>query len=376
MTLVIAQHCGLAPFGWVGVWLFYVISGFVISRNFDADRGRPLAAQYKDFISRRFYRIVPALILYIAVNVLVMLAAERYIGLRDIPFLLTFTYNWQMIFQYWPTPNGWPSFGHLWTLSVEEQFYIAFPLLFLFLPRKSFLVLAGLLIAAGPVLRGLYASFLIGFDQAKDPNWTAFAIYAGSFSQFDAFLAGALIGTCEAQLRARPQWCRALLVTAAIVAVTYAGVYVVVNHALGAGGTEALRNIFSGTLFGQSREIFVYSAVDIACAAILVSTLRDGRLTRGLGTPYLALIGRISYSGYLYHALILWLLAVLVMPASFKMLPVPERIAWFLLAFLLTVGIASISFFWFERPLMSWARRRRQDARPALMTAHPITPAA
>ena len=34
MTLVIAQHCGLAPFGWTGVWLFFVISGYVISRNF------------------------------------------------------------------------------------------------------------------------------------------------------------------------------------------------------------------------------------------------------------------------------------------------------------------------------------------------------
>jgi peptidoglycan/LPS O-acetylase OafA/YrhL len=48
MTSVIAEHRGLLPFGWAGVWLFYVISGFVISRNFMAERQTGVGATFVD----------------------------------------------------------------------------------------------------------------------------------------------------------------------------------------------------------------------------------------------------------------------------------------------------------------------------------------
>src|SRR5262245_5650979 len=124
MTAVIAQHCGIAPFGWTGVWLFFVISGYVISRNFlqreyaAADWGK----EYRNFMLRRFFRIVPVYSLYVALGTAILLSLNIKGVLRDLPFLLTFTYNWQMIFNLWPNPEGWSAFGHLWTLSIEEQF--------------------------------------------------------------------------------------------------------------------------------------------------------------------------------------------------------------------------------------------------------------
>src|SRR5262245_24990151 len=61
MTMVVAQHCGLAPFGWTGVWLFFVISGYVISRNFlrEEYKADSVARQFLTFMKRRFFRIVP-----------------------------------------------------------------------------------------------------------------------------------------------------------------------------------------------------------------------------------------------------------------------------------------------------------------------------
>ena len=364
MTLVVAQHCGLAPFGWTGVWLFYVISGFVICRNFMATQADSPHRQYKDFIRRRFFRIVPAYVFYISVVTAVMTGVGRYSGLHDIPFLMTFTYNWQMIFQYWPTPDGWSSVGHLWTLSVEEQFYVFFPLLFLFLPRRMFILVAGMLILAGPSIRLVFSTILAGTEQAKDPNWTAFAIYAASFTQFDAFLIGALIGLFETDIRARPQLSRTAGRIAAGAVLAYAGTYVVVNYSNGDRGIDLFRNIVSGTLFGQAREVFVYSTVDIVCAAVLISALCARRMQR-LVTPAMALVGRISYGGYLYHALVLWFFVAMFVPTGFKALPVPERIAWFVAAWAATVGLAYVSFFWFETPIMNWSRRSHRDPHPA-----------
>ena len=364
MTRGVAHHCGLAPFGWTGVWLFYVISGFVICRNFVATQADSPHRQYKDFIRRRFFRIVPAYFFYILIVTAVMTGVSRYSGSHDIPFLMTFTFNWQMIFQYWPTPEGWSSFGHLWTLSVEEQFYVFFPLLFLFLPRRIFILVASMLILAGPSIRLLFSTILAGVEPAKDATWTAFAIYAASFTQFDAFLIGALIGIFETDIRARPRLSRTARRIAEGVVLVYAGAYVVVNYSNGYRGTDLFRNIFSGTLFGQAREVFVYSTVDIVCAAVLISALCAQRMPR-LVTPTMALVGRISYGGYLYHALILWFLVATFVPTGFKALPIPERIAWFVAAWGVTVGLAYVSFFWFETPIMNWSRRPPRDPHPA-----------
>ena len=83
MTVVVAQHCGLAPFGWTGVWLFYVISGFVIARNFYrssyADNGQSV---YLLFMKRRFLRIVPVYAIYILLCSAVLLAAGNLQALR------------------------------------------------------------------------------------------------------------------------------------------------------------------------------------------------------------------------------------------------------------------------------------------------------
>jgi peptidoglycan/LPS O-acetylase OafA/YrhL len=355
MTAVVAQHCGLAPCGWVGVWLFFVISGFVIARNFEKDEyaGRSLSGRYRAFMTRRFFRIVPVYILYLAIGTLLILPTGKLFELRDIPFLITFTHNWQMIFNIWPNPDGWSGFGHLWTLSIEEQFYIVFPLLFLTLPRRYYSAFVITLIAAGPLIRYAYSTALAG--TTADGGWIAFAVYAASFAHFDAFLIGALIAHFEEPIRNRG-WISVVLGGVAItLAAMYAICYVYVNHAMGASGVDLLRNIFSGVLFGQGREIVVYTVVNLLAATAVVCALMQKPFLRVLAGPTISLVGMVSYGGYLYHALVLWLISTfLARPST---VAVPERLALFALTWSLTIFVAYLSFRWFESPILSWAKR-------------------
>ena len=374
MTAVVAQHCKLAPPGWTGVWLFYVISGFVIARTFllPSDLKPPRA--YRAFIRRRFFRIVPAYLMYIAINLLVMAATGHTVGFRDVPFLLSFSYNWQMIFQLWPTPDGWSAFGHLWTLSVEEQFYLVFPLMLLFLPRLRFRLIAFALVLAGPVIRFGFARTVSAI--APDPGWLAFAVYAASFTQFDAFLMGALLALFEPEVRRAPAAWRRFALAALACALTYGLFYGVVNFSAGATGLGLARNLFSGVLYGQGRELFVYTVVDLLAVSIVGLVLVDPRLSRALSHPILRFVGRVSYGAYLYHALVLSIFGSFLMPAGFDALPVAWRLPWFLLAWTVTVGIAALSFRRFELPLIRWAGDGFRPGRLTQAGSRPLAPLA
>jgi peptidoglycan/LPS O-acetylase OafA/YrhL len=370
MTAVIAQHCKLAPFGWTGVWLFFVISGYVISRNFlqreyaAADWGK----EYRNFMLRRFFRIVPVYMLYISIGAAVLLLINKPGALRDLPFLITFTYNWQMIFNAWPGPETWPAFGHLWTLSIEEQFYVVFPLLFLLLPRHLYVPALIALIVAGPPLRLVYTLSLAGVSD--DSGWLAFAVYAASFAHFDAFLIGAAIARFEPRIRADRRIPVVLGACAALAAMVYATTYWHVNRAAGASGIEALRNIFSGILYGSGREVWAYSVVNLLAAVALVLAILQKPVTRPLSWWPVALVGRISYGGYLYHALILWV-ALALLPWDMAAGSISQRVVLLAGVWTLTVAAAYASYRWFETPIIAWARGLGEACPPAHPQAAP-----
>ncbi|WP_428419887.1 acyltransferase family protein [Methylibium sp.] len=357
MTMVIAQHCGLLPFGWTGVWLFFVISGYVITAGFvngDYAAARPTTA-YVAFMGRRALRIVPVYLLYLGVGTMVVLASGGASRLTDLPYLLSFTYNWHMVFEFWPGPGNWGPFGHLWTLSVEQQFYLLFPLLALLLPARRQVLACSLLIAAGPLVRWGYAT-LLSANTAGDAGWLAFAVYAATPCHVDAFLMGSLIARLEPRLRASPRVAAGLWGVALAVATGYAAVYVAINHRLGAAGTEALRNVVSGILYGQHREVFVYLAIDLLAAAALVHVLLRRPGTAVLAWGPIAWVGRVSYGGYLFHALVIWAISHSLLDGQVKELPVAQRLLTFAGVWLVTVALASVSFRWFETPV---ARRWR-----------------
>jgi peptidoglycan/LPS O-acetylase OafA/YrhL len=128
-----------------------------------------------------------------------------------------------------------------------------------------------------------------------------------------------------------------------------------VNHARGDRGVDVVKNIFSGVLYGQGRELFIYSVVDMVAAGVLLATIGDSRGTRWLSTPWISAIGRISYGGYLFHAAALSGVSFLI-GQELKYAPVSWRIAGFGLVYAVTLLLASLSFNRLEQPI---ARRFR-----------------
>jgi peptidoglycan/LPS O-acetylase OafA/YrhL len=352
MTMVIAQHSGLLPFGWTGVWLFYVISGFVITRGFLAEAGAFASrrSQIAAFMTRRLFRIVPAY----AVYVVLVMAALSFTDIESItaelPYLLTFTFNWRMIFG----DGSFSGIGHLWTISVEEQFYILFPLLFLWVSRDRFVRIALVVVALTPVVR--YGFGLLLSAAGADPGAIAFAIYASSFGQFDSFLAGAMLAIAGSRIRRDPVIAHRLFAAAIAALAVYCLTFVAVNVVLrGATGVDALRNVISGILYGEGREAVVYTVMAMVAAAAIAAVLVPGRPATVLSIPALAFVGRLSYGGYLYHALVLLLLG-LALGGPVSSMPVPVRIGAFLVTLALSVLAAWLSALLFERRMIRLGR--------------------
>ncbi len=95
MTGVIAIHCGLLPFGWMGVWLFFVVSGFAVTTSLFTVRhgARGVWDRIGNFYVRRALRIWPIYFAFLGANIIVLLALGKFGALQDVPWLLTFTEN-------------------------------------------------------------------------------------------------------------------------------------------------------------------------------------------------------------------------------------------------------------------------------------------
>ena len=187
VAAVLIHH--YTPGGWgygayAGVKLFFTISGFLItgillrSRDAaDAQHQKRLGSLAK-FYARRFLRIFPLYYFVVAVAFAINLEPSRKI----IGWLLTYTLNIHMAQQGWFEAN----FAHFWSLSVEEQFYICWPWLALFLPRKLLFPAGLAMISAGPLFRLSY--ILSGYK-----NMTGLATYISTPSSLDHLGAGVVL---------------------------------------------------------------------------------------------------------------------------------------------------------------------------------------
>lgn len=356
MTMVIAQHCGLLPFGWIGVWLFYLISGYVITLGFLYEEAfeRGTRSRYIRFMLRRFFRIVPIYFLYLTLNLYIFVAIDKVEYAKELPYLLSFTYNWEMIFGQEPGVASWGPFGHLWTLSVEEQFYLFFPLIALGAPSRLRTPITILFIVLGPIIRFLYAEAVIPLGH--DNGWMAFSIYAASICHFDAFLMGSLIARLEPCLRKNPSISNKVWTTAVAFFAVYVVYYVSMNSVNGATGIDVLRNIISGILYGQGREVVLYVVIDLLLSAILIHAILQRPFSQVLSSRLLVLVGTVSYGGYLFHILIIWGVSKSLLGSSTKDLLLFDRVLFFLLVWSVSVALAFLSFNRFERPIAKWGR--------------------
>jgi len=196
---------GLAPqldwlsrFGWMGVDIFFVLSGFLIGRQVLAPLARGERLSMAEFYRRRAYRILPAFAVVLAVYL-------AFPGWREAPGMapwwqfVTFTFN--LLVDY----NRQQAFSHAWSLCVEEHFYLVFPALAWALTRRpsavAFAAACVALVATGIALRG--ATWLHDTAMAPGRNWFVEDLYYPTWARLDGLLAGVVLATLAVF---RPAW--------------------------------------------------------------------------------------------------------------------------------------------------------------------------
>jgi peptidoglycan/LPS O-acetylase OafA/YrhL len=344
MTGVVMLHCGLLPFGWAGVWLFFVISGFVITRSLVSHDTTSPGEAITAFYIRRARRILPLYALYIGVLCLFWLAVGRADAFAALPWLATFTYNVRgaiepmAVFQTPGTP-------HLWSLIVEEQFYLLYPFAFFFLPRRWLVPsLVGLTLVS-PLIR--YGWGQIVTTHGLDTRAASDSVMFFSPGQMDGFALGVLIALFEKHVTKRAAgmaWA-----VAGISLVAYVTAYALPALMAGQPVSEAARGLLSGIMFGGGREAFVFTVVLTASAAMILSILARQRWALALCAPRpVRWIGTISYGAYVWHFLMLelWIRALpqFNLSGGYR-----DRLILFSLIYASTVACAAVSFYWYER---------------------------
>ena len=188
----------LSRYGWMGVDLFFVLSGFLIGSQLLAPLARGERLDLRGFYLRRAFRILPAFLVVLALYVLVPGFREKP-GLEPWWKFATFIVNFNIDY----TLNQ--AFSHAWSLCVEEHFYLLFPLLAWWMLRKP--SLAKVVVACvGVVLAGIaLRSAICLHDAALDPprNWFVEDIYYPTWCRLDGLLAGVVLATLKTF---RPRW--------------------------------------------------------------------------------------------------------------------------------------------------------------------------
>ncbi len=287
--LVLLFHAGLtwAGGGFVGVDLFFVLSGFLVTQVILAEIDERGTFSLGRFYSRRVRRLLPAAVLVILVTALVQVLVaslpQRVGQLDDGRAALLYVANWQFIADsrdYFAADSSTSPFLHFWSLSIEEQFYVGFPLLLLLALRVSRTPVR-LLTAAMTFVLVVSLSLQVWHAQSGDPTYA----YYATDTRLYQLAAGVLMGIgVRALNRAVPG--KTTERSAGAVALT--GLVVVV--VLGTGIVDvspSLRGILA-----------------TAAAGLAIGGLFDRPRTlvaRLLALPLPRYLGQISYGTYLWH---------------------------------------------------------------------------
>ncbi|MBV8854818.1 MAG: acyltransferase, partial [Sinobacteraceae bacterium] len=303
ILLVMLFHFGYLPVGWVGVQIFFTLSGYLITGILLAERERPFDTYIKTFLWHRALRILPLLLFFLLANACIYLATGHPDSFpNDWPWLAGFAAN---LARMRTTDLGY-CFVHIWSLAVEQQFYLIWPLLVYALSLRSLRQLVLGILLAEPLARA--AMFSLALYAGHDPQFAGKAVYVLPFTQFDAFAAGAAIPVFGLQHLGHPG--RKLIL--AIVAAAVLGAAVLAQAYYSGTGAFIWSLGYAMFLVQSHGYVWAYSLLNVISLLALICALRGMRAARFLELPVLAFVGRISFGMYVYHVPLLafagWLL--------------------------------------------------------------------
>ncbi len=182
----------VAKFGWTGVDLFFVLSGFLISSQLFAQIGQGHIISFKRFFLKRFFRIIPAYVVVVAIYFCIPYFREKE-SLPPLWKFLTFTQNFGLNLKDFGT------FSHAWSLCVEEHFYLGLPIILILFQRlkrihQAYWLLIVLFILS--MLARYYSYTYLYLPQLEEENswlkWYMY-IYYPTYTRLDGLLVGVSI---------------------------------------------------------------------------------------------------------------------------------------------------------------------------------------
>ena len=304
-----------------GVDVFFVLSAYLITELLLREKQATGQLNVQAFYVRRLLRIWPVYYLVVLLAALVPYLnpthdfSARYV----VPFLF-FLGNWSFVFFGWP----WTVAGALWSVSVEEQFYLLWPPVVARLSHRQIIIASWVLIAIANLSR-VYA---VAMHQSTDHIW------GNTLAHLDSIAAGILIAS-SLRDRALPLALasRLALLAFGVLCLAARGHFVVIKP------DEMLT--WWGTLTG-------YPAVVLGSASILVAFI--GLPLRSRSLQYL---GKISYGLYAYHGLCMFIVDQLLPPNP----GVTRALIRVVLVFAATVAVSALSYAALEVPFLKLKRR-------------------
>jgi peptidoglycan/LPS O-acetylase OafA/YrhL len=333
ILLVLPVHSPLRKvfdYGWIGVDLFFVLSGYLITGILLDSKGRP--GYFSSFYARRALRIWPLyyFVLTIAFGVSPYLGGifAVHVGDGSLPWFLTYLQNWGA------GSRGPAGLVITWSLAIEEQFYAVWPLVVFLLSRRTLAVLAGAVFALSPVIR-------YGLLTLNVPD---FPVYTTTFARLDGLAAGALLAIVVRSARVRMQSL-----------VRWSGWLAGLG---GAASILALRIGFVSPYVPADKASYVlgFSAIAVAFAGWSGLAIGAPRIQRLLTWSLLTHCGRISYGLYIYHyMLFLWAHQYLApwLEETFSLDRQLSRLIGWVIGIVLTFAVAEASFRWVESPILA-----------------------
>ncbi len=319
--IVLCAHGGVPWFrsGGVGVDIFFVLSGFLITTILSAEWGRAGAVSFRNFYARRFLRLAPALFLTCGVVAAGMMWLEGRFPGTEIALALSYTANWALAFYNYHLT--W--LNHCWSLAVEEQFYVIWPLVIVGLERHVRTpALRGWLLLGGAAVIAVYRAWQVGI-------WPDERINFGLDTRMDTLMTGAALAYLVKTLpggRLADGVSKLLGRVGAPLAL--AGLFLVINTVT-----------WYSPWMGRIGYVLVAGAAAVVLADLVAG--RHSLLARPLSWGPMVFVGKISYGLYLLHLPVYYAVEKLI-PAS----PLVVRLGW---KVSVSLALATASYYWVEK---------------------------
>lgn len=342
-VLLFHADFGFARGGFLGVSVFFTLSGFLITNLLVGEWAEERSISLRRFWSRRFRRLMPAALatlLLVALYGWTVASPEQLLNLRgDLLAALGYVANWRFILakiSYADLFSAPSPVQHFWSLAIEEQFYVVYPLAAFGVlragGRRALTVVLGL--AAG-------ASLLAGLLQRAHLD----RVYYGTDTRMLELLAGGLLAMWWSATPAVREVARTRAREIAVALVGFAGL----------AGTFVLWTTVGQSSYWVTRGVLPLQAA--LSVGVIAASARPGVVCRALSWRPLQALGLVSYGLYLYH----W--------PVFLVLD-RDRVDWpavplFALRIAVTGAMALVSYRYLEQPI----RNRRVLVRPRLVRA-------